>query len=227
MSMLHQLILVYTMTSGLVTLVAYATHVPRALPELFAVLITAQTAANTQTSEVDTNPKAPTYPNSETERLEIYVGAWSVTERHYNTKGEEIGVVKGSEDIVWVLDRHAIGRTYTTTHGDELYRATATVKWVPGEKRYRGVWFDSNPNSGPSPVTADWNDADKTMLWKLEVQPPGGAKEEYNIVEKFFDGDRREAVTYRVDKTGVTRTLVVQYRRTVPCPGKVRMFFGD
>lgn len=226
MSTMTQLVLTALLGTDLLSLFVAAQRAP-AWPSTFSVIYAFGALTDPPPGEQESGAQTPRYPNAETERLEIYVGAWSVTERHYDARGEEIGVVKGGEDIVWVLDRHAIGRTYTTTHGEALYRATATIKWIPGDKLYRGVWFDNRPESAPTTVTAEWNAVEKTMLWKMDVQIPGGPREEYKIVEKFLDGDRREAVTYRVDKTGVTKTLVVQYKRTVPCPGRVRMFLGD
>lgn len=187
-----------------------------------------QTAAfiDDKASEKQEDKQQSKFPNPETEQLEIYVGPWSVTVRHYNERGDETVTVKGSEEIVWQLDRHAIGRTYTTTAGDDLYRAVSTVKWIPSEKCYRGVWFDSNPQSGPNTVSGEWTEKDKTMVWKMETTR-GGVKESYKIVEKFLDSERREATTYLIEGQNTIKKFMVQYKRTVPCPGKVRTYFGE
>ncbi len=193
---------------------------------VFSTIFHAAAFVDNEASEKQEDKQQSKFPNPETEQLEIYVGPWSVTVRHYNERGDETVTVKGSEEIVWQLDRHAIGRTYTTTAGDDLYRAVSTVKWIPSEKCYRGVWFDSNPQSGPNAVSGEWTEKDKTMVWKMETTRDG-VKESYKIVEKFLDSERREATTYLIEGPNTIKKFMVQYKRTVPCPGKVRTYFGE
>ena len=85
--------------------------------------------------------------------LDIFVGAWKVKETYFDEKGVARDGRKGTEEIVWMLDHHALYRRYNTSTGDRVYRAVCTIAWSEPDKRYLGSWFDSAPEQGPSPRT--------------------------------------------------------------------------
>jgi hypothetical protein len=167
-------------------------------------------------------------PNPETDRLGVLVGVWTVTQNQFDRKGAVTRTIKGSEEIVWIVDHHAIQRTVTTVDGSTTNRAVGSLGWNTAEKKYKGVWFDNYSTCGPTTVTADWNDKEHILTYTLEAQEPGGAKTQYRIVEKFPDSEHREATTYRIEPGGVlVKELVVQYKRTTPCPPGIRVIFED
>ena len=158
--------------------------------------------------------------------LSIYVGPWNVTQKFFDEKGTETGTFKGTEEIVWVLDHHAILRTYTTTIGDTIFRANGTITWSTADKKYKGVWFDNQSTAGPSTVIGEWNANDKAMIWTIDSTTNDGQKRQHRIVEKFVDEERRESTTYRIAGSQVIKELEATYKRTVPCPGKIRTIIG-
>ena len=83
------------------------------------------------------------YVNAEMERLEGYYGLWSVTERHFNERGQSVGVVKGQEEVEWILKDHAIKRTYRTGTKPNVFEAIGLLTWNTAERKYRGVWMDN------------------------------------------------------------------------------------
>ena len=155
-------------------------------------------------------------------KLEGYVAEWRVTERHFDARGKEVALVKSTEAIIWILDRHAIQRSYTTITNDVVsYAALGTLTWSEAEKKYHGVWFDTASNAGPTVVKADWNADERKMVYTLEAVGDDGRALRHRVVERFVDGEHRTATTFRlVDDGGVVKVLEVTYERTTPCPSR-------
>ena len=74
-------------------------------------------------------PQQIEYVNAEMERLERYFGLWSVTERHFDARGKSVGVVKGREEVEWILKDHAIKRTYRTGTKPNVFEAIGLLTW--------------------------------------------------------------------------------------------------
>ncbi|MEK7757891.1 MAG: DUF1579 family protein, partial [Planctomycetota bacterium] len=97
--------------------------------------------------------KTVVFANPEIARLDIFIGPWSVTESHFNPRGELIATVKGTEEITWILDHRAIRRAYSTATGSTIFKAHGTLTWNNADKKYHGVWFDNVSTAGPTTVT--------------------------------------------------------------------------
>lgn len=166
------------------------------------------------------------FPNAELARLEIFIGPWSVTESHFNPRGEVIGSAKGTEEIIWMLDYHAIRRSYASSGGSTTFRATGTLTWNAAEKKYHGNWYDNASTLGPTTVKGTWDDATKTMTLDVESTGPDGKAVRHKVVEKFESGEKRTATTYLVDGSNLVKRLEVVYQRTTPCPAKIRTILG-
>ncbi len=173
------------------------------------------------------------YVSPEIERLSLFVGPWRVTERHFNTKGDVIATVKGTEEITWLLDRRAIQRAYSTVSDTAAFKALGTLTYNAALKRYEGVWFDNMSTSGAVNVKADWDPAARTMTYTLEARGVGGAVKTYKRIEEFPNEERpdderperRTATTFEVVGEKVIRLLEVQYTRATPCPSKIQRVF--
>lgn len=183
-----------------------------ALPLLATEPVRAQESGSTSpTDEIEA-------PNSETARLSRYIGAWMVTEHHFNERGEAIATVKGSEEIVWILDRHAIQRRYRTTSGDTRYVARGLLTWNAADKKYEGFWLDNVSTNGPNTISAEWNADNGSMVHSLEARGADGKTAHYKIIEEFPDTDTRIATTYAVTGAEIRKIMTVRYVRVVPCP---------
>ncbi len=163
------------------------------------------------------------FASPELAALELFIGPWSVTESHFDPAGKTIATVKGTEEIAWILDHHAIRRVYATT-GDKVFKAQGLLTWNGVEKKYHGVWFDNASTYGPSTCKGTWNGETRTMVFELESAGPGGTIR-HRVVEKFVDAEKREAATYLVDGSKLIKRLEVEYRRTQPCPDRLRGLF--
>lgn len=175
-----------------------------------------QSGADTESGE---------FPTPQLRHLELFIGPWSVTETHYDARGEIVATVKGTEEIRWILDRHAIRRTYTTSTGTGVFRAEGTLTWSDAEKHYAGIWIDNASTSGFSAVVGEWNETERTMVFTLESPSPQGSKRRFKVVERFIDQDTRVATTFELDGSKVIKRTEVQYRRSTPCPAKIRGIF--
>lgn len=151
-------------------------------------------------------------------QLEMYVGPWNLTEHHFNSRGEEIASVKGTEVIIWVLDHRAIRRTYTTANESTRYQAVGTITWNAAEKKYHGVWFDNASTNGPTTARGDWDQKEKMLVFTLESQAADGSKVQHKVVEQFLSDERRVATTYLIVGKDVTKRMEVHYQRATPCP---------
>ena len=169
--------------------------------------------------------KEISFANPETAILELYVGPWAVAETHYNPRGDVVATVKGSEEIKWVLDERAVQRTYITSSASNVYRAMSLLAWDDVQKSYRGIWLDNASTKGPSSLVGRWQPESQTMIFTVNAQNADGSKAEFKIVERFVDPETRAATTYRVDDKGVVKLLEVEYKRTTPCPGRLRIIF--
>lgn len=153
-------------------------------------------------------------------KLERYVTEWKVREHHFNTRGEQIATVMGTEEIIWILGKRAIQRTYTTTSDSTSFRAIGTLTWNDVTKQYQGIWIDNVSTTGPATVEGKWNEGDQTMVYTIDSLAADGSTVRHRVVERFLDEDNREAVTYRLAGSSVIKMLEVQYQRTIPCPGR-------
>ena len=175
-----------------------------------------QSGADTESGE---------FPTPQLRHLELFIGPWSVTETHYGVRGEIVATVKGTEEIRWILDRHAIRRTYLTSTGTGVFRAEGTLTWSDAEKHYAGIWIDNASTSGFSTVVGEWNETERTMVFTLESPNAQGSKRRFKVVERFIDQDTRVATTFELDGSKVIKRIEVQYRRSTPCPAKIRGIF--
>lgn len=167
-------------------------------------------------------PQQIEYVNAEMERLERYYGLWSVTERHFDERGQSVGVVKGREEVEWILKDHAIKRTYRTGTKPNVFEAIGLLTWNTAERKYRGVWMDNTSTLGPTTVTGEWNPKTEVFVFTLEAVGQDGKNLRYRVIEKFDDDDTRHATTYAVEGEQLIKRLEVQYKRAAPCPDELR-----
>lgn len=170
--------------------------------------------------------KAVEFASPELARLDIFIGPWSVTESHFNPRGELIATVKGTEEITWILDRRAIRRAYSTATDSTIFKAQGTLTWNSTEKKYQGVWFDNVSTAGPTTVTGSWDDQTRTMLFQVESSAGAGSTVRYRVVERFADPQTRVATTYLIDGSNLVKRMEVEYKRAVPCPAKALTIIG-
>lgn len=166
------------------------------------------------------------FANPELELLDVFIGPWSVTESHFNPRGEVIATVKGTEDINWILDHHAIRRTYSTATDSAIFKAQGTLTWNEAEKKYQGVWFDNASTTGPTRSWGTWDAETKTMIFQLEATVSGGATVRYRVVERFADPQTRVSTTYLIDGGNLVKRMEVEYKRATPCPMKALTIIG-
>lgn len=162
------------------------------------------------------------YVNAEMERLERYNGLWSVTERHFDERGQSVGVVKGQEEVEWILKDHAIKRTYRTGTKPNVFEAIGLLTWNTAERKYRGVWMDNASTLGPTTVTGEWNPKTEVFVFTLDAVGQDGKNVRYRVIEKFDDDDTRHATTYAMEGEQLIKRLEVQYKRAAPCPDELR-----
>ena len=166
------------------------------------------------------------FASPELARLDIFIGPWSVTESHFNPRGELIATVKGTEDITWILDHRAIRRVYSTATDTAVFKANGTLTWNDAEKKYHGVWFDNVSTAGPTTVLGTWDDETRTMLFYVESSGREGATVRYRVVEKFTDPQTRMATTYLIEGSNLVKRMEVEYKRATPCPAKAMRIIG-
>ena len=154
--------------------------------------------------------------------LDLFVGPWRVVENHFNARGEVIATVRGNEEISWVLDRRAIRRIYTTSTESSVFRAIGMLTWNAAEKMYHGVWFDNRAKTGPVTMKGEWFPESNTMEFTVETRGEDGSAIRYKVVERFVDEKRRVATTFLTTGGTVVKRMEVEYRRSIPCPDKIR-----
>lgn len=179
-------------------------------------VVGAMTTGEPPSAKVDRADADP--PNTETARLVLWVGSWAFVERHFDASGEVVGSSKGQEDVVWILDKHAIRRSYAA--GESGFRANGTLVWSAAAKRYEGMWFDNATTAGPTRCRAEWNEDTRTMVYTLESLSSDGKAQTHRCVEQWFENDRRVATTFLVQGDSLVKRLEVEYKRTTPCPEK-------
>jgi len=170
--------------------------------------------------------KAVEFASPELARLDVFIGPWSVTESHFNPRGELIATVKGTEEITWILDHRAIRRAYSTAPGSTIFKAQGTLTWNDTEKKYHGVWFDNVSTAGSTTVTGSWDDQTRTMLFQLESAGRDGSVVRYRVVERFADPQTRVATTYLVEGSNLIKRMEVEYKRATPCPARAFSILG-
>ncbi len=174
------------------------------------------------TARAQGQPQKIEYVNAEMGRLERYFGLWSVTERHFDELGRSVGVVKGREEVEWILKDHAIKRNYRTGTKPNVFEAIGLLTWNTAERKYRGVWMDNASTLGPTTVTGEWNPKTEVFVFTLDAVGQDGKKVRYRVIEKFDDDDTRHATTYALEGEQLIKRLEVQYKRALPCPDKMR-----
>ena len=164
--------------------------------------------------------RAKLFSVSQLADLDIFVGAWKVAETYFDEKGVARDGRKGTEEIVWMLDHHALYRRYNTATGDLVYRAVGTIAWSEPDKEYRGSWFDNAPEQGPSPrtITGSFDARTATMTWVMESKNPDGSSRTHRMIERFIGIEERVTTTFEVKGDRVTKLMEVKYTRAEPCP---------
>ncbi|MDO8632447.1 MAG: DUF1579 family protein, partial [Phycisphaerales bacterium] len=163
-------------------------------------------------------PNKSGFASPEIAVLDRFIGPWNVIENHFNARGEVVATVKGTEEIVWVLDKHAIRRTYATGGEPSVFRAIGMLTWNPTRRHYEGAWFDNTSAAGPTQVSGAWDDASLTMTLTLTSSTSDTDKQEFKVVERFTDDEHRISTTYKLRGSEIEKVLEVQYVRTIPCP---------
>ena len=166
------------------------------------------------------------FPNPQLARLDAFVGTWRVTEQHFNDRGDEVASADGTEEIIWMLDRHAIKRTYQTTAKASRFSAVGTFTWNDRAKKYVGVWFDNVSTSVPVRVQGDWDETEAAFVFLIETGAADGSTVRHKVVERFPDEKTRVATTYLIEGDQAIKRLEVEYRRTQPCPSRPSVIGG-
>jgi len=161
------------------------------------------------------------------EKLEMFLGHWTVTEHHYDARGKIIATVTGSEDVRWLLDEKAIQRTYTSSSDSAVYRAIGTMTWSVVDGSYRGVWFDNVSVAGPTEVRGRWDSKRKALVMEYSVAVGKDEQKKFNVIERFTDDSTRLATTFEIVDEKVVKLTEVEYKRSAPCPAKIRMIYDD
>lgn len=161
-------------------------------------------------------------PNDDLARLEVLIGPWRIKETHFNPRGEIIASVEGTEEVTWLLDKHALQRVYQTYAGASVYRALGLLTCKAPEKHYEGVWLDNASVNGPVRLSGRWSPESRGFIFEVEVTDKDGAIRKYRRIEELIDEQNRLATTYLVEGGTVTKVLEVRYERTIHCPDKVR-----
>jgi len=172
-------------------------------------------------------PEADRFISPQIARLEMLVGTWKLTEKHFNSDGEVIAAAEGTEHIIWILDRHAIRRVYQSGTDTRMYEAIGTLTWNDVAGKYHGVWFDNISTAGPVTVEGDWNDESLVVEFTTESQGRDGSTVRHKVAERFVDEKNRVATTHLIDGSDLIKRLEVEYVRTVPCPPRFRPILDD
>ena len=167
------------------------------------------------------------FPNAQLAELDRLYGGWHVVETHFDARGEVLTTAKATEEIAWILDNHALRRTYTQKTEKSIYEAVGTITWNDALKQYRGVWFDNQSTGGPTVVTGEWLPDSGTFVFTLESVGAGGKPVRHHVVERFIDDEQRAATTYRITDDGVRKIMEAHFTRAVPCPDRLRIIFGE
>ena len=167
------------------------------------------------------------FANPELARFDMLIGPWKVTETHFNPSGEQIATVKGTEKISWILDHHAVRRSYETQTESTAFEAVGILTYNQAQREYQGAWFDNASTSGPVTVRGVWKEDPRSFVFTLEAVTRGGAIVRYRVVEELPDEERRIATTYLLKGGELIKRLEVRYQRYSKCPPLVRPIFGE
>lgn len=192
-----------------------------------AALLSSTAAQQADTAGRESGGTDADHPNEQLARLEMWIGLWTVTERHFNSNGDVVATVKGSEEVSWLLDRHAIKRDYRSGTESSKFHALGIWTFNDVDDVYQGIWFDNTGTAGPTLVKGEWDPGTLTMVATMESPRKNGSPVGHRVVERFIDPDHREATTYRLDGTELTKRMQVEYVRAIPCPGRIRTIFDD
>jgi len=155
--------------------------------------------------------------------LDRYLGAWKLTERYFDAMGKVTATVKGTEEIAWILDKHVLQRTYTSTSDTRTFRAIGMLTWNAAEGKYHGTWIDNLSKSGPTIVQGDWDPKRNAMALKYTLTEGDRVVREFNVIERFITESKRIATTFEVTGETVKKRTEVEYKRVVPCPSSLRI----
>ncbi|MEK6677334.1 MAG: DUF1579 family protein [Planctomycetota bacterium] len=184
-------------------------------------------------AEERSTPKTPpTTPDEkpatpELERLEVLIGPWKLVETHFDRAGKTIATVQGSEEITWMLNRHAIRRSYASTTDSGKFSAMGLLTYNTVDKKYQGVWLDNRSTTGPTRVQGVWDSTVHALVSELDSTGSDGQTNRYKVVESFIDSNTRLTTTYRLSGSDVIKLLEVRYTRAAQCPEGLRVFLDD
>lgn len=188
-----------------------------------SVVEAAPQQAATSTAEKQPDERKVEFASPELARLDLFVGTWTLTETHFDDRGQVIATAKGTEEISWILDDRAIQRTYTSAADSKPFRAIGTLSWNDVEKTYHGYWLNNVSTAGPTRAKGEWNEETRTMVLTLEASGKDGQTLRHRVVERIDDEKQRVATTYQLRGSEVVKRVEVVYRRAVPCPGGPRL----
>lgn len=174
----------------------------------------------------ESTPQVPKYSRPELAPLEALLGVWKVREHHFNDQGEVIVVVKGQEQIKWILEGNVLQRSYISGERDPIFRAIGLLTFNEQQQAFVGTWYDSQASSGPSIIKGVWSAENQTMVFTVESADDSGSAIRYRVVEKFLDENHRTTTTYELLGSKVTKRMRVDYERTTICPASRPLIIG-
>ncbi len=164
------------------------------------------------------------FPNPQVARLEMFSGPWEVSEHHYDAEGDRVATFEGKETNTWILEDHAIRRSYQSGDESRVYRAEGHLTWNEAEKKYHGVWFDNVSSTGPSTVKGEWLESENTFVFFVQSKTMEGVTLTHKVMDHFRDERTRVATTYAVNGDALTKRIEVHYKRDISCPGAQQRF---
>jgi hypothetical protein len=159
--------------------------------------------------------------------LDFLVGVWKVEQNHFDPSGAVVATATGTEEIAWILERHAIQRKYRTKTSSAAFEAIGLLTWSQSAKRFEGVWLDDASTNGPTLVHGHWNETDRGFVFELDAPAADGNRAKYKTVDRYESDTSRIATTYQLKGSDVVKISEVKYTRTTPCPAKLRLIWDD
>ncbi len=173
------------------------------------------------------------FPNTQLAELDRFYGGWHVVETHFDARGEVLSKAKATEEVAWILDNHALRRTYLRKTEKRVVEVISTITWNEALKQYRGASFDNQSSvdkqgrGGPTLMSGEWSADTEVFVFNLETVGADGETIRHRVVERILNDEERAATIYRMTDDGVQKIMEAHYKRAVPCPDRLRVIFGE
>ncbi len=153
-------------------------------------------------------------PGPEHKHMQVLVGKWKTTSKHWMEPGAEPSVSEGTCTNEWILGGRYLRATYKADFMGQPFQGEGISGYDRAQKRYFNIWID-NMSTQPMMDAGSYDESSKTFNYKGHFVMPEMGKVKSRTVLRVIDNNKHVMVMYHAmpGQDEMTKVMELTYER--------------